>query len=188
MAFFDKLLVGLEGFSLRMVWLSGALLIIAAAIVTVDVFVRKIFGVSMAGADEITGYAFGISIMLSLSYAMIHRSNIRIDAAYQHMPSPIRAVLDVFGMALLVGFISYVAWRAGFLLSDTYEHGSRAITPLRTPLAIPQTFWFLGMVFAVITGVVLIMTGLLGIFKRDWRTVNKRLGIPTVDEQIEDET
>jgi len=187
MAFFDKLLTGLEGFSLRIVWISGAMLIFAAALVTVDVFFRKIFGVSMAGADEITGYAFGISIMLSLSYAMIHRSNIRIDAAYQHLPAPIRAILDVFGMVLLVGFISFVAWRAGFLLSDTYEHGSRAITPLRTPLAIPQTLWFLGMIFAVITGVVLILAGLIGILKRDWRTVNKRLGIPTVDEQIEDE-
>jgi hypothetical protein len=43
------------------------------------------------------------------------------------------------------------------------------------------------MIFAVITGVVLILAGLIGILKRDWRTVNKRLGIPTVDEQIEDE-
>ena len=187
MAFFDKLLTGLEGISLRIVWLSGGLLILAAAIVTVDVFMRKIFGISMAGADEITGYAFGSSIMLSLSYALIHRSNIRIDAAYQHLPAPIRAFLDVFGMILLVGFIGYVAWRSGFLLADTYEYGSRAITPLRTPLAIPQTLWFAGMVFAVITGIVLIITGLIGIFKRDWRSVSDRLGIPTVDEQIKDE-
>lgn len=187
MGFLDKLLTGLEGVSLRMVWLSGAMLIFAAALVTVDVFVRKIFGVSMAGADEITGYAFGISIMLSLSYAMIHRSNIRIDAAYQHLPAPIRAILDVLGMTLLVGFVGFVAWRSGFLVSDAYEYGSRSITPLRTPLAIPQTLWFLGMIFAVITGVVLVLYGLMGILKRDWRTVNNRLGIPTVDEQIEDE-
>ena len=103
------------------------------------------------------------------------------------MPAPIRAFLDVFGMILLVGFIGYVAGYAGFLLSDTYEYGSRAITPLRTPLAIPQTLWFSGMVFAVITGTVLIITGLIGIFKRDWRSVSERLGIPTVDEQIKDE-
>lgn len=187
MAFFDKLLSGLEGISLRLVWLSGALLILAAAIVTVDVIVRKVFGYSMAGADELTGYAFGISIMLSLSYAMIHRSNIRIDAAYQYFPSPLRAILDIFGMILLVGFIGFVAWRAGFLLSDTFEHWSRSITPLRTPLAIPQTLWFLGMAFAVITGITLIIVGLIGILKGDWKTVNQRLGIPTVDEQIKDE-
>lgn len=188
MAFLDKLLLGLEGVSLRLVWLSGGLLILAAAIVTVDVFFRKVFGVSMAGADEITGYAFGSSIMLSLSYAMIHRSNIRIDAAYQHMPAPIRAFLDVFGMILLVGFVGYVMWRSGFLLADTYEFGSRAITPLRTPLAIPQTLWFGGMVFAVITGIILIITGIVGLIKGDWRSVSQRLGIPTVDEQIKDET
>jgi len=188
MAFLEKLLKGIDGFSLRLVWLSGTLLILAAFMVTIDVIVRKIFGVTMAGADEITGYAFGISIMLSLSYAIIHRSNIRIDAAYQHLPMPIRAVLDVFGMILLVTFIGFIAYRGWFLLLDSYEYGSRSITPLRTPLAIPQTLWFFGMTFAVFTGAVLIMIGLGGLLKGDLKLVNERMGIPTVDEQIEEET
>lgn len=44
------------------------------------------------------------------------------------------------------------------------------------------------MVFAVITGVVLIITGIIGILKGEWQKVNQRLGIPTIDEQIKDET
>jgi len=188
MDFFEKVLNGLEKISLRAVWLSGALMIFASFMVTIDVLCRKIFNVTMAGADELTGYAFGISIMMSLSYAMLHRSNIRIDAAYQHLPGWMRAVLDVFGTALLVAFISFVAWRAWFLLADTYEYGSRSITPLSTPLAIPQTLWFAGMVFAVITGIILVLAGLIGLAKADWSFVNRRLGIPTVDEQIKDET
>lgn len=188
MAFLERLLKGIDGFSLRLVWLSGTLLILAAFMVTIDVIVRKLFGVTMAGSDEITGYAFGISIMLSLSYAIIHRSNIRIDAAYQHMPKIVRAILDIFGMVLLVTFIGFVAYRGWFLLLDSYEFGSRAITPLRTPLAIPQTIWFFGMAFAVFTGAVLILIGLGGLLKGDWKLINERMGIPTVNEQIEDET
>lgn len=188
MAFLEKLLGGLEKVSLRAVWLSGALMIFASFMVTIDVLARKIFNVTMAGADELTGYAFGISIMLSLSYAMLHRSNIRIDALYQHVPKPVRAFLDVLGIALLVGFIAFVAWRSGFLVADTYTHNSRSITPMSTPLALPQTPWLIGMIFAVITGVVLVITGIVGLLKRDWGFVNKHLGIPTVDEQIEDET
>ena len=60
MKFFDNLIGGLEKISLRLVWLSGALLIAAAAMVTVDVILRKLFNWSLGGADEITGYVFGI--------------------------------------------------------------------------------------------------------------------------------
>ncbi len=188
MAFFDKLISGLHGIAIRLVWLSGTLLILSAFLVTVDVIVRKIFGVSMAGADEITGYVFGISIMFSLSYAILHRSNIRIDALYQYMPNWLRAVFDIVGTILLVGFIAFVAYRGYFLVADTYQYGSRSITPLRTPLAIPQTPWLIGMGFAVFTGVVLILAGLVGMLNRNWSYVNRLMGIPTVDEQVKDET
>ncbi len=188
MAFFDKLIAGLNGLATRLVWLSGGLLILASFMVTIDVICRKIFGISLGGADEITGYVFGIGIMFSLSYAILHRANIRIDAAYQHMPIWLRAILDWIGLALLVGFIAFIAYRGYFLVADTYQYGSRSITPLRTPLAIPQTPWLIGMGFAVVTGVVLLLAGLAGLLQRNWRYVCKLMGIPTIDEQIEEET
>lgn len=187
MVFFDKLIGALNGIAVRLVWLSGALLIMSSFLVTIDVIVRKIFGVSMAGADEIAGYIFGISIMFSLSYAILHRANIRIDALYQYMPQWLRAVLDVVGTILLVGFIAFIAYRGYFLVADTYQYGSRSITPLRTPLAIPQTPWLIGMGFAVFTGTVLVLAGIAGILKRNWSYVSGLMGIPTVNEQIEEE-
>jgi TRAP-type mannitol/chloroaromatic compound transport system permease small subunit len=126
--------------------------------------------------------------MFSLSYAIIHRTHIRIDAAYQYMPAWLRAALDILGAALLTGFVAYVAYRGYFMLADTYENGSRSITPMRTPLAIPQTPWFAGMVFAVFTGLVMITAAIVAFFKGDFPYINKLLGIPSVDEQIEDET
>ena len=41
----DKTLKGLDGLALRLVWLGGALLVLAALIVTVDVILRKIFNI-----------------------------------------------------------------------------------------------------------------------------------------------
>ena len=44
------------------------------------------------------------------------------------------------------------------------------------------------MVFAVFTGLVMITAAIVAFFKGDFPYINKLLGIPSVDEQIEDET
>ncbi len=184
----EKALNGLEGISLRLVWFGGALLILAAVIVTIDVFLRKLFNISMAGSDELSGYAFGIATALSLTYALLHRTNIRVDALYQYMPIWIRSILDIFGTVLLVGFISYVAWRGLLMVADTWANQSRSISPLRTPLVIPQTLWIAGIVLFVVTGVGLIAAALLALVRRDFAAVHRLIGIKSLDEQIEDET
>ncbi|MBO6947301.1 MAG: TRAP transporter small permease [Rhodospirillales bacterium] len=184
----DKTLKGLDGLALRLVWLGGALLVIAALIVTVDVILRKIFNISMAGSDELSGYAFGIATSLSLTYALLHRSNMRVDALYQHLPIWLRSVLDILGNILLLTFIGYVTYRASSLLLDTYANQSRSISPLQTPLAIPQTAWFAGLVLFVVTGAVMTISSIISLFKRDWVAIHKLMGIKSLDEQIEEES
>ena len=166
---------------------GGFLILAAAFLVTADVIARKIFGWTLAGSDELSGYAFGISTMLALSAALLGRTNIRIDIAYQAFPKPARAFADLFGLVLLVGFIGVVTVLAYGVVSDSFQHWSRSITPLRTPLAIPQSLWFLGLVLALVTGVALIITVALQIVRRDWNAVQKLAGIKSVDEQIDEE-
>ncbi len=188
MNFLDKSLKGLDGLALRLVWFGGALLILAALIVTVDVILRKLFGISMAGSDELSGYAFGIATSLSLTYALLHRSNIRVDALYQHLPEWLRCALDIIGNVLLISFVGYVTWRASLLVADTYANQSRSISPLQTPLAIPQTAWLIGLVLFVVTGTVMTLSSLISFVRRDWLAVQQMFGIKSLDEQIEEES
>jgi len=183
----DKTLKGLDGIALRLVWFGGALLILAAFIVTVDVILRKLFNISMAGSDELSGYAFGIATAASLTYALLHRSNIRVDALYQHLPVWLRATLDILGHILLVSFLAYVTWRGFLMVADTWANQSRSITPLRTPLAIPQTAWLAGLLLCVVTGTVMTLSALISFFKRDWLAIQQTIGIKSLDEQIEEE-
>lgn len=187
MNIFDKAIGRLDSLSLRLVWFGGALLILAAFIVTVDVILRKLFNVSMAGSDELSGYAFGIATTFSLTYALLHRSNIRVDALYQHLPTWLRATLDILGHVLLVTFIAYVTWRGFLMVVDTWDNQSRSISPLRTPLAIPQTLWIAGLLLSVLTGTVMTVSALISFFKRDWATIQQTIGIKSLDEQIEEE-
>ncbi len=184
----NGLLSVLDRVSIWCLRFGGLLILLSAFLVTVDVVFRKLLGFTLGGADELSGYAFGIGTMLSLSAAMIGRSNIRIDIGYQAMPIPMRAIADLLALIALVGFIALVSWFAYDVLFDSIKHWSRSITPMRTPLAIPQAFWFAGMVLAVVTGVALIITVAMGILRRDWAQVQKVAGIKSVDEQIEEET
>ena len=87
------------------VWIGGAALLGAAILVTLEIFLRSALNVSIGGADEISGYAFAISTTWAYSYCLLHRANVRIDAFYNFLPRPVRAVLDVVGVILLLGYM-----------------------------------------------------------------------------------
>jgi hypothetical protein len=89
---------------------------------------------------------------------------------------------------LLVSFIAMIAYLGFNLWSDSVTFGSRSITPMRMPLAIPQALWLGGLLFGVFTGVVLILAGATALWRRDWQTVQALVGVKSVDEQIKEET
>jgi len=184
----DRLIGKFDTLARYLVWLGGAMLILSAFMVTIDVFARKFFNASMAGSDEISGYAFAVSTMLALAYALLHRANIRVDAFYQYFPAPLRALADIVGLLLLLTFIALITYLGFNLWLDSLNYGSRSITPLRTPLAIPQTLWLLGLGFCLLTGLLLLAAGIRGLIRGDWASVQRHLGIKSVDEQISEET
>jgi len=76
----------------------------------------------------------------------------------------------------------------GGMVADTLAHGSRSITPMRTPLAIPQIPWLAGWVFFVLCGILLFVGAIISLLRRDGASADRLIGVKTLDEQIEDET
>ncbi len=184
----ERLIGKFDALAKRFVWFGGSLLILAAILVTVDVFARKFFNLSMAGSDELSGYAFGVSTMLALAYALIHRANIRVDAFYHYFPAPVRALADILGLVMLLGFVALITYLGFNMFMDSVHHGARSITPLRTPLAIPQSAWLLGLGFCLLTGLLLLGASIAALARGDWPAVQRLIGIKSVDEQIIEET
>src|SRR5690606_40176334 len=81
----NRLLSGATTLSRIAIWFAGSLTLISALYITADVLFRKFSGSSLGGSDELSGYAFAISISWALSFATLQRANIRIDAIYQHL-------------------------------------------------------------------------------------------------------
>ena len=184
----ESLLNGSRKLSLWLTWLGGTLIVLSAFLVTLEVVLRKLFNVSLGGADEISGYAFGVATAFALSFALFERAHIRVDALMGVIPRGLHGVLNLFGLALLIGFALIVTVMVWSMVGDTVAHGSRSITPMRVPLALPQIPWLIGWMLFVATGVLIGLVAVKRMFKGDQAGVQDLIGVKSIDEQIEDES
>jgi TRAP-type C4-dicarboxylate transport system permease small subunit len=187
-AVFERLHGGFKNISQVAVWLGGFALLLSAIMVTLDVIFRKLFGLTLSGSDEITGYVFAAATTWAYSFCLLNRSNIRIDALYNTLSIKPRAVLDVIGMMLLAYYV-YLLTVSGFeMFVENLEYNSSAQTTLATPLWIPQVFWLSGLAFFLVCLVFLVIYGVFALLRKDWLTVSRIAGIKTVEEEISEET
>jgi len=170
-----------------LVWAGGFLIILAALLVTVEVFLRKFFNISIGGADELSGYAFAIATSFSMAYALFERAHIRVDALYGVFPGWLKMAANLMGLALLGGFVGFICVAAWGLVGDSVAHGSRSITPMRTPLTIPQIPWLAGWLFFLFCIVLLLAAAIRAIFSGEFDQASRLIGTRSIDEQIEDE-
>jgi len=74
------------------------------------------------------------------------------------------------------------------MVGDTLKFGSRSITPMRVPLAIPQIPWLIGWILFVASGVLLGLVSVKRYFAGDQAGVQDLIGVKSIDEQIQDES
>lgn len=168
------------------VWIGGGLLILSAFMVTLDVLLRDFVGVTLGGADEMSGYVFAISTAWALPYALICRTNVRIDALYLLVGERFRSLLDIFGLLLLGVFIFPLTWRVWLMLEDSYKFWTKSITPLQTPVAIPQTLWFAGLLLLCLTLLLIVVMSLARLARGDDAGVRELSGARTIDEETQE--
>lgn len=183
----DRLLNTARRTSRILVWMGGALIIISAFLITLSIILRKLFNISFAGADELSGYAFGIATSFSFAYALFERAHIRVDALYNLFPAWMKIFANFLGMFLLTSFVAVICLMAWNLVADTLVYNSHSITPLRTPLAIPQIPWLTGWIFFLFCSVLLILAALKALISKNISAVNRLIGTKTLGKQINDE-
>jgi TRAP-type C4-dicarboxylate transport system permease small subunit len=184
----DKLLDGATFASRVAAWLGGAMLLFAAFMTTAEVFLRKFFNFSFGGADEISGYMFAISTAFAFGFTLLQRGNVRIDALYINLPGTVRHLLDVFALLMLGGFLGLMTWRAFLVWHNSWISDSVSITPMVTPLDIPQGFWAAGLIFTMVVFTILLLRVIVALVHWDRPTLNRLIGARSLDEEIEEET
>ncbi len=143
--------------------LFGGIFLLLSAVVTVETVSRKVFNISLQGADELGGYALAVGSTIAFSLALMGRNHIRVDVFHEKFPRGLQAALNWLSIVSLALFGAFIAWMAFNVIEDTRLYGSTAQTPWATPLIWPQSVWLAGLgVFALVaTGYAVHATRLL---------------------------
>lgn len=117
-----------------------------AAFVVADIALRQIHA-SFGGTEELAGYAMALVSSWGMAYALLELGHIRIDLLRSRTQGILRALFDVFSMIVMTGVIATIAVKCWPVVARAVENGSRANTPLATPLAWVQIPWFAGWIW-----------------------------------------
>jgi len=168
-------------------WFGGALVLLAAVLIGVDVTLRKFFNASIGGADELAGYALALGTAWSLGAALLDRAHIRIDSLYVLFPRRLRLALDFAGIALLLGFFGLIAWHGWSVVRQSWVSGSRSQSALATPIVIPQSLWLVGLALFFVIGVALLAHALILIARGKPEAAAREISTRSAMEEVEDE-
>lgn len=182
-----RLLNGATTLSRIAIWVAGGLTLLSALYITADVICRKVFNFPLGGSDELSGYAFAISISWALSFATLERANIRIDAIYQLLPDRFAAFLDWLSLVVLAVFIVFLTRYAAQVAGMSWDNQSAANTLLGTPLWIPQLLWVLGFIWLCVVLALMLIRASLALVTGDIQTVRAICGIRTSKEEASEE-
>lgn len=168
-------------------WAGGAMILLAAVVVTVEVISRKLLAFAFSGSDEIAAYLFAVGTSWSLAHVLVTRGHVRIDVLYGNLGTRAKAVFDLLAIVGLAILVLAIVDRAGEIFLDNLTGGNRSNTPLRIPLAWPQAPWFAGFVLFLIVTVLAFLRSLLALVRGDHATVAATIGVPSQDEEVKGE-
>ncbi len=188
------MIAALERFQTRLtavarfgVWCGGAMMLAAAVIISLEVLLRKLFLVSLGGADEMASYALAIGTVWALAFALLQRAHIRVDALYVLLPRRLAAILDVVALMSILIFAKVLAWYATGVFLTSWDFEATANTPLGTPLWIPQGLWVLGLWLFVLTVSFLALRTFHALVVGEIDVISRIAGTKSVDEELDEE-
>lgn len=167
-------------------WVSGGMLFAISALIAIEVILRKVFAVSLGGADELSGYTLAISCSWAFAYALFRKAHIRIDVLYVKFSKLLQTILDIGALLLFAIFITVVSYYAFEVFLISWDKGSTANTPLHTPLWIPQLLWALGLIGCSLATIIMLITTCCHLLSGDLVGLRQLLNPTTLLEEIEE--
>jgi len=167
--------------------LFGGIFSVLVIVVTIETIARKLFNISLQGADELGGYALAIGSTLAFSLAVFGRNHIRVDVLHEKFPTWLQGWMNWLAATSMAVFAIFLCFVTVNVLTDTISYSSTAQTPWATPLIYPQSIWYAGLViFACVTSIWAIRATYL-LARGRIETLNEEFEPKSAKEEIKEE-
>lgn len=130
---------------------SGVALVVAAgclvsmaALMLLEIGARFVFGLSLMVTWELSSYLMGATFLFGSAYTLRTGGHVRVSLLSERVSPRIAWLLDVFCTIVGVVVCTALTFALGDMAFAAYLFEERSFTPLRAPLAIPQSLVALG--------------------------------------------
>lgn len=158
---------------------TGYMLFFSALLICAEVLMRRLYGSSLAGSDELSGYALAAATSGAMAYTLFRKDHIRIDILYRLFGQSIQAGLDITASLLMIFCSSFLAYFAAREFIESFSYQTVSNTPWHTPLWIPQGVWLVGLLLFVAASLIIFIEASLRMMMGDFRKVSEIAGVGT---------
>lgn len=165
----------------------GMMMTALCVVIAIETVMRKLLNHSLAGVDELSGYAIAIGAPLCFAVTAVERSHIRINLLHMRMPNGAQAILNLLSALTLAALAIFLAVFTVRTVQETQMFGSVAQTPWMTPLIWPQVAWMIGMGIFTFATLALAGRALMLAFRGDTYALSREFAPETVEDELEAE-
>ncbi|TAJ97686.1 MAG: TRAP transporter small permease [Reyranella sp.] len=166
-------------------WIGGAIILIGCSgLITIDVITRFLFKRGMVESFEVSGYALAACIGLGLGFATTSKTHIRVDILLDAFPRPVRVAFDLLAALSLALLAVALAWFCWGTVAQSMAMNAKSVSTLQTPMALPQSIWWVGIFWFACVAVLLPVQAALRLLAGDGPGFDSLIGSLRVAEEI----
>jgi TRAP-type C4-dicarboxylate transport system permease small subunit len=166
-------------------WVGGAIILVGCSgLITIDVITRYLFKRGMVESFEISGYALAACIGLGLGFATTSKTHIRVDILLDAFPRPVRVVFDLLAAVSLALLAVALAWFCWGTVAQSMAMNAKSVSTLQTPMALPQSIWWVGIFWFACVAVLLPVQAVLRLMAGDGPGFDALIGSLRVTDEI----
>lgn len=166
-------------------WVGGAIILFGCSgLITIDVITRYLFKRGMVESFEVSGYALAACIGLGMGFATTSKTHIRVDILLDAFPRPVRVAFDLLSSLSLALLAVALAWFCWGTLAQSMAMNAKSVSALQTPMALPQSIWWVGIFWFACVAVLLPVQAVLRLLAGDGPGFDNLIGSLRVAEEI----
>ncbi|MDT8860198.1 TRAP transporter small permease [Alkalihalobacillus sp. MEB130] len=126
--------------------IGGFLVFFIMFLITINIFMRNVFGSPIVGVYEIVVQLFVALVALGFAYVQGQKGNITVEVVTDYLPQKFQKFFHLLGYVIGLFVIGIVAWQSGLQAWSSFVHQDyNANSLLKLPLWPSKAFITLGM-------------------------------------------